>query len=108
MDKLINVLYGHVTKDISVNVVNSWYQRYTKKDEHDWHTHADMDLAFVYYVELPNGANPTVFKTHTGKIIEPDVQEGEMIAFPGLISHCSPPNESNETKSIIAMNVEVR
>jgi len=83
-----------------------WFQQYNQNDNHAWHTHGSCNWAIVYYVELPEGAPPTVlYDLHTEEIIEPDVSEGDMIVFPSNTPHTSPPNKVDDRKTIIAMNV---
>jgi len=83
-----------------------WFQQYNQNDNHAWHTHGACNWAIVYYVELPDGAPPTLlYDTHTEEIIEPDVSEGDIIIFPSNTPHTSPPNTVNGRKTIIAMNV---
>jgi len=83
-----------------------WFQQYYQNDNHAWHTHGECNWAIVYYVELPDGAPPTVlYDLHTEEIIRPAVEEGDMIVFPSNTPHTSPPNEVDDRKTIIAMNV---
>jgi len=83
-----------------------WFQQYRKNDTHSWHTHGKSNWAIVYYVELPEEAPPTLFlNLYNHEIIEPGVSEGDVIIFPANMPHTSPPNKSNERKTIIAMNV---
>jgi hypothetical protein len=86
---------------------NAWFQQYKKTDVHGWHRHHDVFWANVYYVELPKDAPGTVFKNilKKGEFIYPDVREGDILTFPAMIDHCSPPNQSLLTKTIISFNM---
>jgi len=81
-----------------------WFQQYLKNDSHEWHNHL-CPWANVYYLELPKDGPKTLFKDLFGNVVEPDVEEGDVITFPGLINHCSPPNKSDKRKTIISFNI---
>jgi hypothetical protein len=84
-----------------------WFQRYKKHDTHSWHQHRGSSWASIYFLELDSMAPKTIFKNVTNeRIFMPDVEEGDIITFPGFVWHCSPPNESENLKTIIAFNVE--
>jgi hypothetical protein len=89
----------------AMSIDNVWCQRYKKNDKHLWHHHGKSTMAFVYYLELPEGApgtefmNPITKETH-----QPPVKEGDIIMFPGFLHHRSPVNQSEEIKTIIAFN----
>jgi hypothetical protein len=40
-----------------------------------------------------------------GEAFEIDVKEGVVLIFPSFLKHCSKPNESKHTKTIISFNV---
>ena len=91
-----------------IDVSGFWYQQYLNKDFHGWHIHSGNDISVVYYLELPKGTPPTVFKDSKGKEHYPRVEEGDMLFFPSVLSHCSPPVKSNNRKSIVAINLRFR
>ena len=64
------------------------------------------DANLVYYVELEDGAPPTVLQTDAG-LLYPDVKEGQALIFPSVFYHTSPKNESSSTKTVIATNLNV-
>ena len=84
-----------------------WYQQYKTTDKHRWHNHIGASWANVYYVELSNGAPRTILKNPFNKqeILIPELEEGDILSFPGTIWHCSPENESKERKTVIAFNI---
>ena len=84
-----------------------WYQQYYTTDKHRWHQHLGCSWASVYYVELSKDAPRTLIKNPFNKqeIIIPELEEGDILSFPGFLWHCSPENTSNERKTIIAFNV---
>ncbi len=90
--------------DFDVNKI--WYQIYEANsgDYHGWHDHMPNPfLSNIWYLELPKGYG-TEFKVKN-KIIKPKVKTGDLIVFPPNILHRSPPNNSNEIKSIVSFNL---
>jgi hypothetical protein len=77
-----------------------------KNNAHDWHIHKKCGWAAVYYVELPEDSKPTLFQTNDGAVIEPNATEGDVIIFPAYLWHCSPKNKDEDTKTVIALNIE--
>lgn len=102
MEEVFSTLNAQVPK-----FSNVWFQQYYSADRHGWHVHGDCFWANVYYLELPNGTPPTVFKNINEKdqFILPEVTEGDIITFPSLMEHCSPENKSNLRKTVIAFNM---
>ena len=108
---LIKPLVEKATEILDVpkyQVTLPWYQQYYKNDTHNWHRHPQSFYNFVYYLELPEDAPPTIFRNPFNKeeIHTPPAKEGQVIVFPATIHHCSPPSESNDRKSIIAWNIQ--
>jgi hypothetical protein len=80
-----------------------WFQQYAQGDFHNWHTH-ECTYASVYYLDLPEGSSKTSFKL-IDKEFEIDVEEGDILTFPGSTLHCSKPNKSDKVKTVIAFNL---
>ena len=74
---------------------NMWFHEYHQGDSFEWHTHKGSHYTCVYFIELPDGAG-TELMGH-----EVDVKEGDMIMFPSIIPHRSPPLFGTEVKKII-------
>ena len=101
------------------NVVNSlklpfsiiagsiWFQQYAPTDFHDWHVHANCLYSNVYYLDLPEGSSKTSFKI-LDEEFEIDVEEGDILTFPGSVMHCSRPNKSKNTKTVISFNTTLK
>lgn len=107
-DLILPILKGIVEETLGQNlfqITGCWFQQYKKFSYHDSHHHA-CDWAGVYYVELPKGCQGTVFCLGNEKEISPEVEEGELILFPGWVNHRSPVNKSNYSKTIISFNAE--
>ena len=65
-----------------------------------------MNLASLYYVELPDKSLTTILKDpETGKEIIPDVKEGQILTFASDILHRAPRNFSNNRKTVIPFNI---
>jgi hypothetical protein len=82
---------------------NMWFQQYSKNDYHGWHRHCDCIFSNVYYVDLSSNSSRTTFR-HNGTEFELDVEEGMIITFPSFLEHCSKPNMSDYTKTVISFN----
>lgn len=87
-------------------VINKiWFQQYFKDDVHNWHIHGDCQFTGVYYVELPYNAPKTqILDPISKKIIELEVDEGDIIFFPSFIIHTAPKILENTRKTIISFN----
>ena len=86
--------------------VDTWFQQYKQGDFHGWHTHMMSMFSSVIYVELPDDTMGTTLK-HLGEDVRFDVAEGDYLIFPSYMLHRSPPNPYEDTKSIIAINLQV-
>lgn len=84
-----------------------WFQQYYKNSEHGWHTHS-ANFTNVYYLELPTGSPKTkiVNPYNQTDVIEVEVEEGDILVFPSFVIHKAPPNNSNQSKTIISYNID--
>lgn len=87
-----------------VNVSNFWFQQYENGGMHLWHKHSHTSFSCCYYVDLSNDNPKTSFKLF-GEIFEIDVREGVVLIFPSFLMHCSKPNKSEHTKTIVSFNL---
>jgi len=86
----------------------AWVQSYLKNETHSWHKHHSCLWACVYYLELPKDSPGTLMKNPiTNEIFDLGAKEGDVIIFPSQIVHCSPPNTSNQRKTIIGLNIDI-
>lgn len=92
---------------IPYKVYNYWYQQYEPEGEHTWHTHENVQWACVYYLELPDGAPVTKFKSfmEDSEFEIPNVIEGKILMFPAVFVHSSPKNMSGKRKTIVGFNL---
>ena len=93
------------TNKQNLKIDNFWFHQYNRMEYYWWHNHPGARWAIVYYVEM-DGAGPiTEFENFYGPNITPNVKEGQILIFPGWIKHRSPPNLSNNRKTIISVNI---
>lgn len=84
-----------------MGLINIWFQNYIPGDFHGWHTHDRSNLSGIYYINLPYKNMATQFK-----VLNADVEEGDMIIFPSHLSHRSPIFKEG-TKTIISFNLSI-
>jgi len=100
---ICNQVSENLKCDFKLQIKNYWYQIYKKGDYHGWHEHFISPYSNIYYLSLPESASKTTFRL-CGEEFEIDVKEGQILSFPGFITHCSKPNQSDEDKVVIAFN----
>jgi len=92
-------------KQSSLFVSQGWFHQYTKLNWYFYHWHPGVRWALVYYAELSDDGPKTEFENAFGKPISIDIKEGDILVFPAWLKHRSPPNKSNNRKTIIAFNI---
>ena len=108
----ITSFYEEVEKELKLplnhklRLQNIWFQKYNKGYFHTWHMHPEALYSSVYYLELPEGSSKTSFK-FLDEEFEFDVEEGDIILFPGSYVHCSKPNATEKTKTVISFNTNL-
>jgi hypothetical protein len=84
----------------NIEVDTCWFQQYEKGDYHNTHVHPGCHFTNVLYVELPD-------KKISTKIIwmnqeyQIDVEEGDILTFPGYVKHYAPKNMGARKTSIV-------
>jgi hypothetical protein len=86
-----------------------WFQQYKQGSSHDWHIHS-YNFTGAYYVELPEEES---FNNKTEiydgqKILVPNVKQGDICIFPATTFHRAPIIESDQRKTIISYNFDVK
>jgi hypothetical protein len=81
-----------------------WFQQYSEGDFHSWHAHS-VSYAAVIFVELGAGAETQFLLNGETKTVP--VSEGQILIFPAMIPHRSPPNLSGSRKTSIALNISI-
>ena len=99
---------GEELKTSAFEIMNIWYQQYSKDSKHQWHYHTKVNWSAVYYIELSDTSIKTeLIDIPENKIINGiEINEGDLFLFPANILHRSPPNKIDEVKTIISFNVD--
>ncbi len=98
-----------VGNDKTFDLLKTWYSRQRKGDGHPEHDHGNIGLASVMYVKFnPEVHKPTEYRfPRTDRFTSLPVEEGEIVIFPSLLKHRAPPNEVDEERIIVAINIVV-
>lgn len=132
-DFMVNFTKDFVKNKLKIKqefyLTQSWSTKNAKDDRHHMHTHANTLLSCVYYVqaECPNSGKLTLANDHNGlfphfnltfeyeeynnynsKSWTFDVKTGDIVLFPGYLSHFSTPNESDIDRIVIGANFFTR
>ena len=92
----------------SSRITNLWFQQYLNNDIHDWHVHANSNLSFIYFLELPDSKYATEFFDYEKRqVFKPNISEGDIAVFPSHIIHRSPQLKGNSRKTIISWNMSL-
>jgi hypothetical protein len=107
LNKFFNITFKELGYEDCI-IRNIWFQQYTNKGTHGWHTHG-FTFTGAYYLDLPKDTPVTqiIYPYQQNKIINLNVQEGNISIFPSYCIHRSPINLSNLTKTIISFNLEI-
>ena len=90
-----------------------WSQKYNRKSEHPVHNHGNRGFSFILYLKYdPMKHKATRFYCpfsdfFTGEMISfaPEVEEGDLIAFPASILHSSDLHTADTERMILAFNL---
>ena len=98
-----------VGNDKTFDLLKTWYSRQRKGEGHPEHDHGTIGLASVMYVKFnPEVHKPTEYRfPRTDRFASLPVEEGEIVIFPSLLKHRAPPNEVDEERIIVAINIAV-
>ena len=107
--KHINEAFG--CHDIEIRDI--WFQQSVNYQRHYAHTHGAVGVSCIWYLEFdPSEHNSTIFYAPftnplTGDCMEyePEVQEGDLIAFPSYLQHEQRPSFSDKRRTIISFNI---
>lgn len=88
-----------------LSVPDIWFQQYKKYDIHKWHTHSGANFNNIFYVEKPKEVNTEFYCPimKTVYIID-NIQEGDVLSFPGHVIHRSGLNTSDDIKTVVVFN----
>jgi len=115
--KYLNLLFPHINEHMkyvfeelnhnNFEYETFWFQQYKKADFHRWHQHRGNSWTNIYYLEFDKDSPKTLIKDPVSQeIIAPEVEEGDILTFPGFIWHCSPISVSETIKTVIVFNVK--
>ena len=110
--ELINPVISLLIKELKnkykhtdeLKVTACWFQQYKNSDYHSWHEHLNCSFSAVYYVDIDDKAPSTTFNI-LGDEISININEGDILVSPSFLPHCSKPNLSSKTKTVIAFNL---
>ena len=100
---LLEVQHGLLADDFFFDKI--WFQQYIKNDYHGWHVHANTNYSAIYFTECPSGMETEFFDVTKKKEFEVQLEEGDLIVFPGQIYHRSKPNFTDQRKSVVSFNL---
>ena len=92
---------------------NMWSQKYSSGVEHSLHNHGNRGYSFILYIKY----NPQVHRAtkfispfdsfFNGDMLcfEPQIEEGDLIAFPSVVKHSSQIQTSDEERQIVSFNL---
>jgi hypothetical protein len=102
----LQVLYKEIGFD-TLRVHEIWFQQYLSGSEHGWHSHSG-NFTNVYYLEFPENSPKTTLLDPFDRstIIEVDVKEGDLLAFPSYVLHKAPKVDAVNRKTIISYNID--
>ena len=116
---------GWKTEDKQIRITSMWSIINKKGNFNVAHTHPNSFLSSAYYVKAPNNCgkfqveNPNQAKRYwypevkskneiNKDFISINVEEGDLLLFPGYLSHKVAVNESDEDRIVISFNVDIR
>jgi len=116
---------GWKTENKNIRIKAMWAIINKKDDFNVIHSHPNCLLSAAYYVKAPKDCgrfqieNPNSIKKHiTPEIVNKnehnvlmagiEINEGDLIIFPGYLPHKVARNQSNEDRIVISFNVDIK
>ena len=97
-----------VLNSSSWDIRTAWFQQYEENSTHNWHSHSGCNFTNCYFLELPDSEYKTEIRDPiTGKSIEYEAKEGDVITFPAYMAHRSNINGKGR-KTVISFNSDFR
>ena len=123
LDSFMNL--GWKTKDTNIQIKEMWAIINKKNDFNVIHTHPNCYLSAAYYVKASQNCGrfqlecPNIAKRHSYPEIAQqnelnvhvagiEINEGDLLIFPGYMPHKVGKNESDEDRIVISFNVDVK
>lgn len=116
---------GWKTENQNIRIREMWAIINKKDDFNVIHTHPNSCLSAAYYVKATENCgrfqveNLNIAKKHSSPLIANnnelnmnvaglEVQEGDLLIFPGYLPHKVSKNESDEDRIVISFNVDIK
>jgi len=116
---------GWKTENKKIQILSMWAIINKKDDFNVIHSHPNCLLSAAYYVKAPKDCgrfqieNPNSIKKHiTPEIVNKnehnvllagvEIDEGDLIIFPGYLPHKVARNQSDEDRIVISFNVDIK
>ena len=117
--------FGWETGKNNIRITQMWAIINKKDDFNVIHTHPNTYLSAAYYVKAPKNCgkfiveNPNIAKRHSFPPIAHrnelnlllnglDINEGDLLLFPGYLPHKVGKNEADEDRIVISFNVDLK
>ena len=117
--------FGWETGKNNIRITQMWAIINKKDDFNVIHTHPNTYLSAAYYVKAPKNCgkfiveNPNIAKRHSFPPIAHrnelnlllnglDINEGDLLLFPGYLPHKVGKNETDEDRIVISFNVDLK
>jgi uncharacterized protein (TIGR02466 family) len=122
--KVFNI-NGWKTENKNIRIKEMWAIINKNGDFNILHTHPNCYLSAVYYVKATEKCgkfqieNPNIAKRNfypeikrknelNLKVAGIEIEEGDLLIFPGYLPHKVSTNESNEDRVVISFNVDIK
>jgi len=116
---------GWKTENTNITITSMWAIINKKNDFNVLHTHPNSYLSAAYYVSAPKNCgrfhieNSNLARRHSYPKIKQnnelnamvaglDINEGDLLIFPGYLPHKVAMNESDEDRIVISFNVDIK
>jgi len=91
---LVTWIYGKIDEEFDppehdLKTIETWGVTYKNGENIDWHSHGNATYSFAYYVNVPPGASPILFRK-PDEVFE--ARSGNVIIFESSRQHMVPPN----------------
>ena len=116
---------GWKIKDKNIRIKDMWAIINKKNNFNVIHTHPNCYLSAAYYVKAPKNCgkfyieNPNIAKRYfypevvnknelNGDVAGIEINEGELLLFPGYLPHKVGKNETDDDRIVISFNVDIK
>lgn len=82
-----------------------WFAQYYNEADFSWHTHEGCNMSAIYFLETPSKHQITEFFGFDTSPLQ--LVEGDVIVFPAMLPHRSPPINNKDRKTVIGITGEI-